>query len=152
MDSQVPGSRFQVPGSIPVLSCFFFFLFGRFARSLFPFLQKLIRAREYYPKEPGLFGQLITWEREDPIEVAEVEIAVLGSCQSGQGPGEKKFNQKFWNLQFLSYKNVIHLKQKLRTIVFQDLQKKIWYHLKEGLDKKLMKFECWFPPPTPRFF
>ena len=29
------------------------------------------------------------------IEVAEVEIAASGGCRSGQGPGEKKFDQKF---------------------------------------------------------
>jgi hypothetical protein len=29
---------------------------------------------------------------------------------------KKKFDQKFWNLQFLRYTNIIHLKRKLRTI------------------------------------
>ena len=30
-----------------------------------------------------------------PIEVAEVEIAASEGRRSGQGPGEKKFDQKF---------------------------------------------------------
>ena len=37
-----------------------------------------------------------------PIEVAEVGIAALGGHWSGQDPGKKKFDKKFWNLQFLS--------------------------------------------------
>ena len=49
------------------------------------------------------------------IEVTEVEIAVSGGRRRGQGPGEKKFDPKFWNLQFSSYTNVIHFKRKLRT-------------------------------------
>jgi hypothetical protein len=80
---------------------------------------------------------------------------------------QKKLDQKFWNLKFLIYTNIIHLKRKLRIIVFLNwsqisdyfywktrkiiwitnfyhlfstFEKKNWYHLKEGLDKKLMKF------------
>ena len=44
-----------------------------------------------------------------PIEVAEFEIAASEGHRSGKGPDEKKFDQKFWNTQFLSYKNVIYL-------------------------------------------
>ena len=33
------------------------------------------------------------------------------------GSRQKKINQKFWNLQFLSYTNIIHLKRKLKKIV-----------------------------------
>ena len=71
------------------------------------------------------------------IEVAEVEIAASGGRQSGQGPDKKEFDQKFWNQQFLSYKSVIHLKRKLRTIVIQ-----IWNKIREFLADKIEK--SWF--------
>ena len=73
----------------------------------------------FNPKEPGLFGQLNTrgggggWNQSilgnivellpifilnhqtvSHLKVDEVEIAASGGCQSGQGPGEKKFDQK----------------------------------------------------------
>ena len=48
-------------------------------------------------------------------EVLQVEIGASEGRQSGQGPGKKKFDKKFWNLQFLSYTNVIHLKKKAET-------------------------------------
>ena len=69
-----------------------------------------------------------------PIEVAEVEIAASGGRRSGQGPGEKKFDQKFWNRQFLSYKNIIYLKRKLRTIVIQ-----IWNKIRDFCTEKIEK-------------
>ena len=53
------------------------------------------------------------------IEVAEVEIVDLRGRRIGQGRGGEKFDQKLWNLQFLSYTNIIHLKRKQRTIGFQ---------------------------------
>ena len=71
-----------------------------------------------------------------PIEVSEVEIAASRGRRSGKGPGEKKFHQKFWNLQFLSYTNIINLKRKLRTISIQ-----IWNKIRgfcyEKVEKKI---------------
>ena len=52
-----------------------------------------------------------------PIKVAEVEIAASGGRRSSQGPGEKKFDQKFWNPQFFFFSYVINLKRKLRKII-----------------------------------
>ena len=48
------------------------------------------------------------------LKLLSREVAEVARVQ------EKKVDQKFWNLQFLSYTNVIHLKRKLRTIVFQN--------------------------------
>ena len=55
-------------------------------------------------------------------------------AEENQGPVEKKFDQKFWNLQFLSYTNVIHLKRKLRTIVIQ-----IWNKIRDFCTEKIEK-------------
>ena len=60
--------------------------------------------------------------------MAEVEIAVPGGRQIGQGPGEKKIDRKLWNLQFLIYTNDIDLKIKLRTIVIY-----IWNKIRDFL-------------------
>ena len=46
-------------------------------------------------------GQYLIWKLRSlskiwyPIEVAEVEIVASEGRRSGQGPGEKKFDQKF---------------------------------------------------------
>ena len=66
-----------------------------------------------------------------------------GGRWSGQGPGEKKFDQKFWNLQILSYTNVIHLKRKLITIVIQ-IWNKISGFCYVKIEKKLV---LWFLIP-----
>ena len=47
----------------------------------------------------------------------------------------KKIDQKSWNWQFLSYKNVTHLKRKLRTIVIQ-IWNKIRVFCTEKIEKK----------------
>ena len=78
-----------------------------------------------------------------PIEVAEFEIRALEDRRSGQGPGKKKFDQKFLNMQFLSYTNVIHLKRKLRTIVIQ-IWNKIWGLCCKKVEKKSI---LWFSIP-----
>ena len=54
-----------------------------------------------------------------PIEVIEVQIAASGGHQSAEGPGKKKLMKNSEICNFLSYANLIHLKRKLRTIVFQ---------------------------------
>ena len=66
--------------------------------------------------------------------MAEVEFAASGGRRSGQGPDEKKIDQKSWNRQFLSYKNVIHLKRKLITIVIQ-----IWNKIRDFYTEKIEK-------------
>ena len=76
-----------------------------------------------------------------PIEVVEVQIAASGGCWSGQGPGEKKFDKKFWNLQFLSHTNIIHLKRKLGQSSFRfeiELDDFLWKKW-----KKLRVALCW---------
>ena len=47
---------------------------------------------------------------------------------------KKKIDQKSWNRQFLSYKNVINLKRKLRTIVIR-----IWNKIKDFCTEKIEK-------------
>ena len=75
-----------------------------------------------------------------PIEVAEVKIAASGGRRTGQGPIEKKVWSKFWNLQFLSYTNIIHLKRKLRTIFIQ-----IWNKIRGFCYEKVEKKSIlWF--------
>ena len=88
-------------------------------------------AKIWYPIEMG------------PIEIAEVEIAASGGRRSGQGPGEKKFDQKFGNPQILSYTNIIHLKRKLRTIFIQ-IWNKIWGLCCKKVEKKSI---LWFSIP-----
>ena len=56
------------------------------------------------------------------------EVAEVARVQT------KKINQKFWNLPFLSYKIVIHLKRKLRIIVIQ-----IWNKIREFCTVKIEK-------------
>ena len=61
------------------------------------------------------------------------------NCSLGRSPKWPRsrwtFNQKSWNWQFLSYKNIIHLKRKLTTIVI-DIWNKITDFCFEKNEKK----------------
>ena len=61
------------------------------------------------------------------------------NCGLGRSPKwprsrRKKIDKKSWNQQFLRYKNVIHLKRKLRTIVIQ-----IWNKIRDFYTEKIEK-------------
>ena len=62
------------------------------------------------------------------------EVAEVARVQE-----KKKIDQKFWNLQFLSYTNFIHIKRKLRPIFIQ-----IWNKIRgfcyEKVEKKICDF------------
>ena len=51
----------------------------------------------------------------------------LGRLPKWPRSRRKKIDQKSWNRQFLSYKNVLHLKRKLRTIIIQIWNKIRWF-------------------------
>ena len=77
--------------------------------------------------------------------------------QSDEGQQHHLHRAKFNNFQFLSYRNVIYLKRKLRTCRIQNQAEKVWFDWKKNwskskfliFDSKLKAIRCLWGP---RFF